>query len=990
MQSAFLHSGGSVGTTSLHRGRRCSVYANPHKEKRAKEKSEGFAIKMPTGEASGGFQDRQTDERIVLLAVIAWGLLFPVGVDAWTYHYGDKSDLTWKEARVFCQTWFTDLVAIQNQEEIAYLNAVVPFYKKYYWIGIRKINNTWTWVGTNKKLTKEAENWAYREPNNRRDNQDCVEIYIKRDREAGKWNDEPCTKKKRALCYQASCHPSSCNERSECVETIGNHTCQCYPGYFGPECEYVVKCRDLSAIHKPLRMNCNHPLGDFSYRSSCAFSCEEGLELSGLATLQCLPSGNWTAEIPQCIAVQCKPLKIPDHGDFNCSHVYGEFQYQSTCNFKCAEGFAISGAENIMCKKSGEWSSPAPTCQVKQCQEIESPRRGTMDCVNPIGDFAYNSTCDFSCEDGFQLNGSKTLHCNAAGQWSSHVPFCQGVQCQPLQALAHGNSSCFHIHGEFQYQSNCTFNCDEGFSLLGEGMILCTARGQWTNATPVCQAIECPKLEAPKNGQLNCSHPHGYFAYNSSCAFSCDVGFVRVGSEMLNCMAQGEWTGSEPVCEVQRCPKPRHIENMRMNCSHPLGSFGYRSACHFRCAEGYILNGKSTMMCQPDAQWSAEIPFCQAVQCHSLQRPEKGSMTCSHPVDVFAFQSSCEFSCEPGFNLTGIQASHCLATGNWSAAVPTCQAIECKKLDAPENGQLNCFHPYGDFMYRSSCVFYCNSGFTQIGAEQLQCSDVGTWTEEPPFCEATKCPALQKPDNGHLSCLHPHANFAYGSSCNFSCSVGFQLVGLGVLDCLARGNWTEQVPHCKASMCPMLHAPVNGQLNCSHPHGYFAYNSSCAFSCDVGFVRVGSEMLNCMTQGEWTGSEPVCEVQKCPKPRDIKNMRMNCSHPLGSFGYRSACHFRCAEGYILNGTNTVKCQSDARWSAEMPFCQETKGPFLKQVLLYTGSVAASLVALTLSGGLIGLAIKRLNRRGERKTLLSHTSDLGVPGVFSNSAFDSGS
>uniref|UniRef100_A0A803SW40 p-selectin n=1 Tax=Anolis carolinensis TaxID=28377 RepID=A0A803SW40_ANOCA len=928
MQSAFLHSRGSVGTTSLHRGRRCSVYANPHREKRAKEKSEEFAIKMPTGEASGRFQNRQTDEHILLLAVIAWGLLFPVGVDAWTYHYGDKSDLTWKEARVFCQTWYTDLVAIQNQEEIAYLNAVVPFYKKYYWIGIRKINNTWTWVGTNKKLTKEAENWAYREPNNRRDNQDCVEIYIKRDREAGKWNDEPCTRKKRALCYQASCHPSSCNERSECVETIGNHTCQCYPGYFGPECEYVVQCRDLSAIHKPLHMNCNHPLGDFSYRSSCAFSCEEGLELSGPATLQCLRSGNWTAEIPQCKAVQCKSLNIPAHGDFNCSHVYGDFQYQSICDCKCTEGFAISGTESIMCEKSGEWSSPVPTCKVKQCQEIESPRRGTMDCVNPIGDFAYNSTCDFSCEAGFQLNGSKTLYCNAAGQWSSHVPLCQGVQCQPLQALAHGNSSCFHINGEFQYQSNCTFSCDEGFSLLGEGMIWCTAHGEWTSATPVCQ--------------------------------------------------------------VQRCPKLRDLENMRMNCSHPLGSFSYRSACHFRCDEGYVLNGTSTMKCQPDAQWSDEMPFCQAIECHSLQRPEKGSMACSHPVGMFAFQSSCEFACEPGFNLTGIKASHCLATGNWSAPVPTCEAIECEKMDAPANGELNCSHPYGDFMYRSSCVFYCNSGFTRIGAEQLQCTAAGTWTEEPPFCEADKCPALQKPDHGHFNCLHPHSNFAYGSSCNFSCSVGFQLVGSGVLDCLARGNWSEQVPHCKASICPVLHAPVNGKLNCSHPHGYFAYNSSCAFSCDTGFVRVGSEMLNCMALGEWTGSDPVCEVQRCPKPRDIKNMRMNCSHPLGSFSYRSACHFRCDEGYILNGTSTMKCQPDAQWSAEMPFCQETKAPFLKQVLLYTGSVAASLVALTLSGGLIGLVIKRLNRRGERKMLLSHTSDLGVPGVFSNAAFDSGS
>lgn len=123
-------------------------------------------------------------------------------VHTWTYHYGDKSELTWERARSFCRTSFTDLVAIQNKEEIEHLNAVLPFHRTYYWIGIRKINNTWTWVGTGKALTKEAENWALKEPNNKRLNQDCVEIYIKRNKEAGKWNDEPCTKKKRALCYQ--------------------------------------------------------------------------------------------------------------------------------------------------------------------------------------------------------------------------------------------------------------------------------------------------------------------------------------------------------------------------------------------------------------------------------------------------------------------------------------------------------------------------------------------------------------------------------------------------------------------------------------------------------------------------------------------------------------------------------------------------------------------------------------------------------------------
>lgn len=110
--------------------------------------------------------------------------------------------MTFEEARAYCQQRYTHLVAIQNQEEIEHLNSKFSFSPSYYWIGLRKINSTWTWVGTQKPLTEEAENWASGEPNNKQENEDCVEIYIKRATDAGRWNDERCDKKKLALCYE--------------------------------------------------------------------------------------------------------------------------------------------------------------------------------------------------------------------------------------------------------------------------------------------------------------------------------------------------------------------------------------------------------------------------------------------------------------------------------------------------------------------------------------------------------------------------------------------------------------------------------------------------------------------------------------------------------------------------------------------------------------------------------------------------------------------
>lgn len=126
--------------------------------------------------------------------------------ECWSYYYSNTT-MNWTEARAWCQEHYTDLVAIQNKEEIDHLNSWLPERKSYYWIGIRKIDNVWTWVGTNKALTEEATNWAKNEPNNgkkgrkTRANEDCVEMYIRRSSEQGKWNDERCSKQKTALCY---------------------------------------------------------------------------------------------------------------------------------------------------------------------------------------------------------------------------------------------------------------------------------------------------------------------------------------------------------------------------------------------------------------------------------------------------------------------------------------------------------------------------------------------------------------------------------------------------------------------------------------------------------------------------------------------------------------------------------------------------------------------------------------------------------------------
>ncbi|XP_042190896.1 P-selectin-like [Callorhinchus milii] len=324
------------------------------------------------------------------------------GACGWQYSYSNDN-MAWTDARQYCQKTATDLVAIQNVAENNYLNRVVPLNRNYYWIGIRKINNIWTWVANNKSLDEKVNLWATDEPTP--GSQDCVEIYIKRPLDTGMWNNDPCTKTKRALCYKALCQNDSCSSHSECVEHIGNYSCKCNEGYERPRCDHAIKCKDLTYL-KRLTISCSHPIAQFSFKSNCSFSCGEGFKLQGLDTLQCKGNGKWNGNIPTCKGVSCPNLKTLENGNRICLHPFGDFSLNSTCNFTCSEGFNLRGANSIRCTSSETWTAAVPTCEAVLCKPLLYEDQNVITaCMHPNGKYNYSSTCEITCPVGYELQG---------------------------------------------------------------------------------------------------------------------------------------------------------------------------------------------------------------------------------------------------------------------------------------------------------------------------------------------------------------------------------------------------------------------------------------------------------------------------------------------------------------------------------------------------------------------------------------------------------
>ncbi|XP_036438467.1 sushi, von Willebrand factor type A, EGF and pentraxin domain-containing protein 1-like [Colossoma macropomum] len=832
-------------------------------------------------------------------------------VTGWSYHHSDNV-MNWNAARQWCRERFTDMVAIQNHGEINYLNSILPRVRGYYWIGIRKINNSWTWVGTNKKLTKEAENWAKGEPNNGRNNEDCVEIYIKRGKDEGKWNDESCKKKKTALCYTASCKKDSCSYHGECVETINNHTCECFEGFYGKECEHVVKCQaeEISAPEHG-SVHCVHPNGDFSYESQCEYSCNEGYQAVASQTTRCKASAAWSTKPPTCELVQCSDLTEPLHSSMQCDHPLGSFSYQSSCEFICEEGYTLTGSSSskLMCEASGHWNDSQPICEAVQCPTLEDPANGRINCN---GD-SYGSSCIFSCNKGFHLQGAPEITCTESAEWSQNRPHCEVVQCSDLTEPLHSSMQCDHPLGHFGYQSSCEFTCEEGYTLTGSSFskLMCEASGHWNDSQPICEAVQCPTLEDPANGRIICSGE----SYGSSCSFSCNDGFHLQGAPDITCTKSAQWSKEIPYCEVVQCSDLTEPLHSSMQCDHPLGSFSYQSSCEFTCEEGYTLTGSSfsKLMCEASGHWNDSHPICEAVQCPTLEDPANGRIICSGE----SYGSSCSFSCNDGFHLQGAPEMTCTKSAQWSQEVPHCEVVQCSDLTEPLHSSMQCDHPLGSFSYQSSCEFTCEEGYTLTpsSSSKLMCEASGHWNDSQPICEAVRCPTLEDPANGNIIC----SGDSYLSSCSFSCNDGFQLQGAPEITCMKSAQWSQEAPHCKVVQCSDLTEPLHSSMQCDDPIGRFGHQSSCEFTCEEGYTLTGSTFsrLMCEASGHWNDSQPTCEAVQCTTLEDPANGRINCSGD----SYGSSCSFSCNDGFHLQGAPEMTCTKSAQWSEEIPHCE---------------------------------------------------------------------
>eukprot|EP00913_Durusdinium_trenchii_P018328 g17217.t1 len=660
--------------------------------------------------------------------------------------------------------------------------------------------------------------------------------------------------------------------------------------------------------------------------------------------------------VPICEAKRCEvPATLIGNVTFS-SSCDGTTHGQS-CLSVCNAGYAGLPAQHL-CNDGTLLGNP-PSCSPEPCTFEGFPLSMGLDSTDCVGAVS-GETCQVTCLQGYELQGSPVLTCLAAtSTFSSSNASCEPAPCGNLSSVAAfasagvGHSCDGSVFGEV-----CFAFCQQGYQLEGnasmlycqdvqtgagfleglEGQMLPAANSSGPSCTPKPCTAGIPSLRGVM-------HDCAGKATAETCILSAELGFTLSGPTTLTCQADGSFTQ-----DPRRTPKPYRCQaNATAN------------AVQIEQLTDAILCDNSTNSTSNDTSSGRRL---QSATCFagSVQTVGLSVESFTHDCTGKVHDDACVAHCSLGWNMTETEPSIFLCDNGYlvGAALPTCTPLPCTFAFPNALGLL---HTCDGVRTGETCLATC----TEVGydysagwaAETFTCLPTGSVTGQSPTCERISCQDLQ------LDARYAHncQGLRYQDTCDVGCGQGYTLSGSSSRrQCEADGSFSGGLPTCVGNPCNMG-LPNNPTVNASGCNG-LTTGESCEVTCLPGFL-LGNSSLTCHPSGYLLGVVPTCTPSPCPDIALPASLQSTCS---GST-YGSKCAVMCAPGYAgSNGSSAIEdrfaahtCDGIGFGAACFAFCDagyESTGA-RSESWQCTGSSAGPTVpgAMEMQGvGLRGLAL----------------------------------
>ncbi|XP_057308791.1 uncharacterized protein LOC130647080 [Hydractinia symbiolongicarpus] len=278
------------------------------------------------------------------------------------------------------------------------------------------------------------------------------------------------------------CSSSTSNQCQQiCLNKPGEYTCACRAGYEldldGHSCKDIDECATLNGGCNQL---CRNMIGSYN----CA--CRRGFRL--------------TSNEKTCLDInECSEKRPCDNNNGVCTNSFGSYKCSCKSGFyllpdktTCRDINECSSKKNNGCQQKCHNAIGSYTCSCevgyrldvgqRKCNDIDECREKLdncqQNCHNAIGSF----TC--SCKPGYQLEKDGFS--------------CRALPCKTITAPINGKLSC----DGYVTDKSCNFTCNDGFNLIGSSNRTCQSSGTWSNGDTTCSAKMCPSFNGPTHGAV--------------------------------------------------------------------------------------------------------------------------------------------------------------------------------------------------------------------------------------------------------------------------------------------------------------------------------------------------------------------------------------------------------------------------------------------------------------------------------------------------------
>ncbi|RWS13910.1 Sushi: von Willebrand factor type A: EGF and pentraxin domain-containing protein 1-like protein, partial [Dinothrombium tinctorium] len=475
--------------------------------------------------------------------------------------------------------------------------------------------------------------------------------------------------------------------------------------------------------------------------------------------------------------LNCDELPAVQNGGFKISGDY----FGARATYTCDEGFYMSGPRERVCQGDGSWSDQPPECRKEaMCGMPLSVPHAKHSAPLDQNDFPIDSMVHYTCFPGYESKGfvkAKCLFYNGTAQW-----FGPDLKC--IRDIENGQRE----GNLFTFTSKVTYQCNEGYELVGRANRYCQSNGQWSGVLPSCRPVECPQPDKPENGLVI----YKSLVFNSVISYECRYGYKLVGPKTRFCGPMKQWLGESPRCAEIDCESPGvlhngYLEGMRTT----LGSVIY-----FHCFEGMVFDGGSNITtCLENGTWSHPLPNCLA-PC-IVPDVFHGRVNGIGPGQRVPHGHRIEADCKPQYELTFNSTPALCNNGSWTY-VPKSR---CKKLpERPKNGLV--IAPRTD--HGMKALFQCHDGYSLDGPNVTECH-FGKWLQPSPVCQEIYCPFPGFLPHGRVLLVGHMGSYDYrpyvrrvtnNRQILYECEKGYYVKGAMGATCVA-GQWSpRKLPEC--------------------------------------------------------------------------------------------------------------------------------------------------------------------------------------------------